>query len=166
MNETPNEVLGKSMMPSWIKCPQDFIGGLVLIAVSLFTLWASNDLQGMHGHSLGPGAGPRMFSVLLLVLGGAIAITSLLTHGPSIQKYAWRGPFFIAIAIVTFALTIRPLGLVVASFGSFVIASLGTPEMRWKETIAVGIGITTGCGLLFPYVLGLPLQLFPRILLQ
>ena len=30
----------------------------------------------------------------------------------------------------------------------------------------VGICLTIGCSLLFPYALGLPLQLFPRFLVQ
>jgi putative tricarboxylic transport membrane protein len=34
------------------------------------------------------------------------------------------------------------------------------------ETIIVGICLTIGCALLFPYALGLPLQLFPRFLIQ
>jgi putative tricarboxylic transport membrane protein len=46
------------------------------------------------------------------------------------------------------------------------VAALGTSETRWKETIIVGICLTIGCSLLFPYALGLPLQLFPRFLVQ
>ena len=33
--------------PSWIRSPQDFWGGLVLIGFSLFALYASYDLPGM-----------------------------------------------------------------------------------------------------------------------
>jgi putative tricarboxylic transport membrane protein len=55
---------------------------------------------------------------------------------------------------------------VISAFASFMIAALGTPETRWRETIIVGICLTIGCSLLFPYALGLPLQLFPRFLVQ
>ncbi len=44
------------------------------------------------------------------------------------------------------------------------IAAMGSEETRWKEAIIVGICLTLGCALLFPYALGLPLDLFPRIL--
>jgi len=67
---------------------------------------------------------------------------------------------------LAFAVAIRPLGLVVSAFAAFLIAALGTAETRWKETIIVGICLTIGCSLLFPYALGLPLQLFPRFLVQ
>jgi len=36
--------------------------------------------------------------------------------------------------------------------------------MKWKETLIVGSLLTLGCSLLFPYALGLPLDLYPNIL--
>jgi putative tricarboxylic transport membrane protein len=148
------------------KAPQDYFGGVVLIAVALFALWASSDLQGMHGFSFGAGTAPRMFGVLLLVLGIAIALFGLLTDGPAFAHYAWRGPLFVALSILVFAVAIRPLGLVVSAFITFLVSALGTPETRWTETIIVGIALTVFCSFLFPYALGLPMQLWPRFLIQ
>ena len=62
--------------------------------------------------------------------------------GPQLATYAWRGPLFVSLSILSFAVAIRPLGLVVSAFASFMIAALGTPETRWKETIIVGICLT------------------------
>ena len=166
MSETPSHAPGKSIMPAWVKGPQDFVGGLALMALALFALWASRDLQGMHGFSFGAGTAPRMFAVLLLALGFGVALTGLLNEGPAIQKYHWRGPFFVSLAIISFAFTIRPLGLVISAFASFMIAALGTPETRWGEALIVGVLLTLGCSLLFPYALGLPFQLYPRFMIQ
>jgi putative tricarboxylic transport membrane protein len=166
MSDTPGHVPVKYIMPKWIRGPQDFVGGLAMIAVALFALWASSDLQGMHGFSFGAGTAPRMFAVLLLLLGIAVMVVGLVFEGEHITTYAWRGPLFVSLAILSFAVTIRPLGLVVSAFASFIISALGTPETKWKETIIVGICLTIGCSLLFPYALGLPLQLFPRFLVQ
>jgi putative tricarboxylic transport membrane protein len=166
MSDTPSHGPGKSIMPKWVRGPQDFVGGIALMAIALFALWASSDLQGMHGFSFGAGTAPRMFAVLLLALGAAVAVVGLITEGAHLATYAWRGPLFVSLAIVSFAITIRPLGLVLSAFASFMISALGTPEMRWKETIIVGVCLTIGCSLLFPYALGLPLQLFPRFLAQ
>jgi putative tricarboxylic transport membrane protein len=149
-----------------LRAPQDYFGGIILMAIALFALWASSDLQGMRGFSFGAGTAPRMFGVLLLALGAGVAVMGLLFDGPKLAVYAWRGPLFVSLAIVSFAITIRPLGLVVSAFASFMISALGTPETKWKETIIVGICLTIGCSLLFPYALGLPLQLFPRFLIQ
>jgi|SRR5690349_4166492 putative tricarboxylic transport membrane protein len=166
MSETPSQEAGKSILPKWIKGPQDFVGGVALMALALFALWASRDLQGMHGFSFGAGTAPRMFAVLLLALGFGVMLVGLLSEGAPIQKYHWRGPLFVSLAILAFAFMIRPLGLVVSAFASFMIAALGTEETRWVEAIIVGICLTVGCSLLFPYALGLPFQLFPRFMIQ
>jgi putative tricarboxylic transport membrane protein len=166
MSDRPGHDQAHSIMPTWIRAPQDFFGGIALMAIGLFALWASSDLQGMHGFSFGAGTAPRMFASLLLGLGVAVMIAGVVTDGPHMATYAWRGPLFVSLAILSFALTIRPLGLVISALASFLISALGTPETRWRETIIVGICLTIGCSLLFPYALGLPLQLFPRFLVQ
>ena len=71
MSDTPGHAPVKSIMPKWIRGPQDFVGGVALMAIALFALWASSDLQGMRGFSFGAGTAPRMFSVLLLGLGAS-----------------------------------------------------------------------------------------------
>jgi hypothetical protein len=149
-----------------IRSVQDYVGGVVLMAVALFALWAGSDLQGMRGFSFGAGTAPRMFGGLLVALSAAIALTGLLTDGPAMAHYAWRGPLFVVAAILFFALAIRPLGVVVTAFISFMIAATGSQETRWLEAAIVGACLTLGCAILFPYVLGLPMPMFPRFLIQ
>lgn len=153
-------------MPKWVRCPQDFVGGLVLMGVAVFALWASSDLQGMHGFSFGAGTAPRIFASLLLGLGAVVMIVGILNEGPALAHYSWRGPLFVMLGIVFFAMAIRPLGLVISGLASFLISALGSHETRWVEAIIVGICLTAGCALLFPYVLGLPMPLYPRFIVQ
>lgn len=149
-----------------IRSAQDYVGGIILMALALFALWASSDLQGMRGFSFGAGTAPRMFGGLLVALSAGIALTGLLTDGPGMSHYSWRGPLFVMVAILFFALAIRPLGLVVSAFVSFMIAATGSHETRWLEAAIVGACLTLGCAILFPYVLGLPMPMFPRFLVQ
>ena len=58
MSDAPSQGPVKYIMPKWIRGPQDFVGGIALIAIALFALWASSDLQGMHGFSFGAGSAP------------------------------------------------------------------------------------------------------------
>jgi putative tricarboxylic transport membrane protein len=155
-----------SVLPAWIRGPQDFFGGLALVAIALFALWASSDLQGMRGFSFGAGTAPRMFAVLLLALGAAITVVGIVTEGPQLATYAWRGPLFVSLAIVCFAVSIRPMGMIFSALVSFMVAALGTHETRWKETFIVGVCLTAFCSLLFPYALGLPLQLLPIFMIR
>lgn len=161
-----NEVTGgaDSGRKGLIRGPQDFWGGVALALLALFAFWASSDLPGMRGFQFGPGTAPRLFAGLLLGLGVAIAAVGFFTDGPGLQRYHWRGPFFVSLAIMSFAGTIRPLGLIISAFASFMIAALGSNEQRWVQTTIVGIAITAFCCLLFPYILGLPFQFLPRFM--
>lgn len=166
MTDMRHDARDKSILPTWIRGPQDFFGGLALVLIALFALWAASDLQGMQGFSFGAGTAPRMFGYLLLALGAAIAAIGVFTEGPQLQVYAWRGPLFVMLAILSFALCIRPLGMIFSAMASFLIAALGTHETRWKETLIVAVCLTTFCALLFPYALGLPLQMWPTFLIR
>ena len=84
MSDTPSHGPVKYIMPKWIRGPQDFVGGLAMVAIAVFALWASSDLQGMRGFSFGAGTAPRMFAFLLLGLGIAVTIVGLVTDGEHI----------------------------------------------------------------------------------
>ncbi|MDQ8727850.1 tripartite tricarboxylate transporter TctB family protein [Bradyrhizobium sp. LHD-71] len=165
MSETTGHAQGNPKK-GLIRGPQDFWGGLALVALALFAFYASSDLPGIRGFQFGPGTAPRLFASLLLVLGAGVALTGLLTPGAPLERYHLRGPFFVTLAILSFAFTIRPLGLIIAAFSSFMIAAFGSTEQRWGQTLIVGIAITAFCCFLFPYALGLPFQLQPRFMLQ
>jgi putative tricarboxylic transport membrane protein len=145
-----------------IRSPRDFWGGLVLIAVGILAIWASRDLPGQRGFAFGPGTAPRLFSGLLVGLGALVALVGLVTDGPRIEKYKIRGPVLVIVGILAFAGMIRPLGMVIASYVTFIIAILGSKEMRVLESIIAAAVMTVFCVLLFVYLLNLPFQLWPR----
>src|SRR4030088_3792805 len=77
---------------SRIRDPRDFYGGLALIALGVFALWASRDLPGMHGFAFGPGTAPRMFAIVLIGLGAVIAGMGLITEGAAGASSQITGP--------------------------------------------------------------------------
>jgi hypothetical protein len=145
-----------------VQNPQDVYGGMVLILLSLVAFVASNDLPGMRGFAFGPGTAPRLFAFALAALALAVVVSGLLTSGPEVSGYKLRGVLFIIGAILSFAASIRPLGLIVASFACMVICAAAAEDVRWRETVIVAALVTAGCALLFPYGLNLPFQLWPR----
>jgi putative tricarboxylic transport membrane protein len=147
---------------SLIRGPREFYGGLVIVAVALFALWASYDLPGRHNFAFGPGTAPRMFAIVLGMLGLAVAVTGLINKGPVIDRFHLRGPFFITLSVVLFAWLVRPLGLCIASFLSILAAAGATPEARPLETVIWAVALTAFCVLLFPIALNLPMQLWPN----
>jgi len=147
---------------SFIRAPRDFWGGLALVALAAFALWASYDLPGMRGFAFGPGTAPRIFAFVLGTLGLAVSVTGLMNKGPGIERFYVRGPLFITLSVVLFAWLVRPMGLVIASFLSILAAAGATPEARVLETIIWGAVLTAFCCFLFPYALNLPMQLWPN----
>jgi putative tricarboxylic transport membrane protein len=142
--------------------PQDFYGGMALILLSLVAFVASNDLPGMRGFAFGPGTAPRLFAMSLALLSLGVVVGGLLTAGPHISGYKVRGVVFIIGSILVFAATIRPLGLVIASFACMVCCAAASEDIKWRETIIIAAVVTAGCAVLFPYGLNLPFQLWPR----
>jgi putative tricarboxylic transport membrane protein len=158
-----------------VRGPRDFYGGLALIALAIVAIWASGELSGMQGFAFGPGTAPRMFAILLAIVGAAVAVSGLIFDGPPVEKFAFRGPAFVMVGILAFAIMIRggsislgglrlsmpPLGLVVSTFAAFMISIMGSREMRWLESLAAAVAMTVFCVLLFVYLLQLPFQLWP-----
>jgi putative tricarboxylic transport membrane protein len=145
-----------------VHAPRDLYGGIALTMLATVALIASSDLPGQRGFAFGPGTAPRLFSFVLAALGAAVALGGVFAEGPPIEKYKIRGPFFVIIAILAFAAMIRPLGLVPATFLTFVISIVGSTEMRWVESLIAAVAMTLFCVLLFVYLLNLPFQLWPR----
>jgi putative tricarboxylic transport membrane protein len=140
-----------------VRSPQDLLAGLVLVAVALFALWASAGLsQGRLG-ALGPGMMPRGTAVLMGVVGVLVAVSALVSPGPRLERWSLRGPFFVCLALIAFAVTIRWVGLLVAGPLVAIISSAASPETRIKEIVIFGLAVTIFSIALFKYVLNLPI---------
>jgi len=132
--------------------------------VGLFAFWQAADLPIGTLGGMGPGMLPKSLAVLFGVLGALLVLGSVFEAGPPLERWSIRGPVFVALAIVAFGLTVRPLGLVVAGPVAIVIAALASEEVRWVETIVVGVLMTAICVGLFKFALGLPIPLAPWLM--
>lgn len=161
---------------SRIRGPRNFYGGLALIVIAGAAIWASADLPGQQGFMFGPGTAPRIFAGLLIAIGVIITITGLLASGPPVESFAIRGPFYVLLAILTFAALIRgisinlfgvpirfpELGMVPSTFLAFMISIFGSKEFRIVESLFAAAVMTAFCVVVFIYLLALPFPLWPR----
>jgi putative tricarboxylic transport membrane protein len=145
-----------------VRAPQDFYGGLALVLAGTFALIASAELPGQRGFAFGPGTAPRLFAIILALVGTAVAVIGALSDGPRIEKYKIYGPALVIIGISLFAALIRPFGLVFATYLAFLVSIMGSKEMKWVESLIAAAIMTLGCVLLFVYLLNLPFQLWPQ----
>lgn len=145
-----------------VRDPRDYYGGLALFGLALFMMWASSDLPGMRGFAFGPGTGPRIFAGVLASLSLIVMLVGMFTQGPGLERYAWRGPLFLTLGTLVFAVMIRQFGLVIATYLSIITVSAGSSESRWIETLIWAAVLTGFAVLVFPIALSLPLQLWPQ----
>src|SRR5262249_62071813 len=87
---------------------------------------------------MGPGMLPKSLAVLFGLLGALLVVDSCLETGLPLEPWSFRGPVLVALAIVAFGLTVRPLGLVVAGPGAPVLSAFARDGGRWVGTILVG----------------------------
>ena len=145
-----------------VRGPQDYYGGLALVVLGTFAIVASSELPGQRGFAFGPGTAPRLFAGILAILGVAVTVIGAFKAGPAIEEYKLRGPMFVIGGILLFAVTIRPMGLVLSSYVAFILSIMGSREMKWVESLIAAAFMTGFCVLLFTTLLQLPFQLWPQ----
>lgn len=142
-----------------IRAPREFAAGVSLVALAGFALWASADLEAGQLGSVGPGMLPRAVAVLLGVAGLAFVIVALLKDGEGLERWSLRGPLFVTLGVVGFALTIRTVGLALAGPLVVLVGGAGSSEARVKELVIFAVVVTLFCIGLFRYLLGLPIPI-------
>ncbi len=151
---SPADAAGRAGL---IRAPQDFAAGLCLVIVAVFALWASSNLAQGTLRAMGPGMLPRAFAVLLGLCGIGLIVFSFLKHGARLERWHLRGPFFVVLAIVAFALSVRTVGLALAGPLVAMISGAASPETKLKELIVFAVVITAFCIGLFKFALNLPI---------
>lgn len=143
--------------PARVRRSKQLLAGIVLVAVALLALWASADLEVGRLRAVGPGALPRALALLVLAIGVLFTIAALVRGGAPLGRWPLRGPLFVTLAIVAFALTIRSIGLVVAGPVVVIISGAASPETRPVELLIFAAVMTAFCVGLFRFALGLPI---------
>lgn len=141
---------------SLIRAPQDFLAGASLLALSGFALLATRTLSMGRLGSVGPGMFPRALAVLLGLAGALLLASSFVRKGDAHVRWTVRGPVFVCLGVIGFALTIRMPGLAVAGPLVTIVGGAAMPETRVKELIVFAVAITAFCVVLFRFILHLP----------
>lgn len=152
--------------------PQNLAGGIALSALAIFALWLTSDLDPGTLGSMGSGMLPKILAYALGLCGLALVVSAFIKPGDRLERLQLRGPIFVILAILVFALTIRSvplgsvnspeLGMVAAAPLAILISGYATPEARFRELFLLAFGLTPLCMILFGDLLNLPIPLYPR----
>jgi O-antigen ligase len=139
---------------------QDVIGGLGLTALGVFAAVYAQRYEFGDLNRMGAGFFPVSLGVLLALLGAMIAIPAWFRSGPPIQ-IQWKTFALVMASVVTFALTLKVLGLVLATILAVVVATLADNETRWKSRLMIAAGVALITYLVFALGLGMVLPTWP-----
>src|SRR5262245_61244741 len=143
-----------------VKNPQDFWAGLLFLIVGCLALWFGRNYTFGAATRMGPGYMPTVLSWALVLIGVFLSLRALALAGPPIEHSLIRPQVFILLSIIAFGLLIERVGLAPAIIAVTIVATLASREMRWRETIAVAVGLAVLCVGLFIYLLGQPLTIW------
>ena len=140
-----------------IRHPKDFYAGLLFIAIGAAAIVIGSGYALGTAARMGPGYFPRILGILLLALGGILALRALKLQGSPVPRFKWRPTLVVLGSVVLFGFIVEHAGLLLSTIVLIVGASAASHEFRWKEALASGIFFALLAIAVF--VLGLKLQL-------
>ncbi len=149
-----------------IRGPRELAAGLTLVGIALFVFVVGSGLDMGELRAVGPGFMPRVVAVLIAAFGVGIGLSGVFSDGTALERWRWRGPVFVSIAILAFAATIRTVGLTLAGPLVVIIGGYASPEAKFRDLVIFAIVITLACVGLFRFALGLaiPILTIPGVI--
>jgi hypothetical protein len=144
-----------------IASTSDLGAGLLFMAFGAAALLLGQSYTTGTVSEMGPGYFPKALGLLLLGLGTAIALRALLRPGPAARPFFARPLLVLVGSVLLFAWLLDRAGIVVAGLLLVVGARAAAPGFRWREVLALGLGLTAAAALIFGYALGIPFQIWP-----
>lgn len=151
-------------MEATIKDQHEILSGFLFIVIGLAFLVIGRGLPLGTATYMGPGYIPFGAAVILMLLGGVCIVRGLRNSGTRVDPIIWRPIILVPIAVLAFALSLGPLGLVVAIFLTVGIGRLAIPGAKLRHTATLAAGMAALCVVLFVYGFGTPVSVWPRFL--
>lgn len=147
-------------MASRIRNPKDFWTGVIFVVIGAAAVILGRDYPFGTSFRMGPGYFPTVLGGLLALVGLATALRGLISSGSAVGAFAYREIALIMAATIVFGLLLRGAGMVVSVFLLVVIGAYASRFFRWGTAVALGVGMSAFCVLVFTKALGLPLPMF------
>lgn len=151
---------GATEAKSWVPT-QDFAAGIALLALGGFALYQGASLPAGSLNAVGPGLLPRGLAFGIVFMGVLIILLDFTRPGEHLGFVNLRPPIFIFSALMAFALTIKPLGLLGAVPITVGLAGFASAETQWREIAVLAAVLTVACIAVFGYLLTLSIPVGP-----
>lgn len=142
-----------------IRNPKDFWAGAIYLGMGVATVMIARDYPMGTAVRMGPAYFPTILGALLSLFGLAALIRSFRGYGEAVGAFAWKGLLFIAAAVVLFGVLARGAGLIPSLVVLVVVSAYASAKFHWGAALALAVGLTAFCALVFVKALGVPLPL-------
>lgn len=138
----------------------DLLTALIFLGLGTLGLVMSRELEAGTLAQMGPGFLPRVVCVLLILVGLAVGLPALRRRAIVLDSVKTRPLLVILVAIIGFGLAVTHLGFVLAALWLVVVGSLADPGGKWRQTLALAVGLTAFGAVVFVYGLGVQVPLW------
>lgn len=140
-----------------IRSIKDFSSGLIYIFFGSSAIVLGREYGMGTALKMGPAYFPSLLGGLLVLVGAIAILRSFLVHGTPIGEIAFKGLILVVASVILFGVTVRGAGLAVALPLLVISSAMASSRFRWGWTLAMAVGLTVFCVLVFIKGLGVPL---------
>jgi Tripartite tricarboxylate transporter TctB family len=140
-----------------IRSAKDFWAGLIYMGFGACAIIIGRDYPMGTAFKMGPAYFPTILGGLLAVIGAISVIRSFIISGAPITGFTLQGLGWVTGSVFLFGFLVRGAGLAIALPILIILSAYASAKFRWKPTLAMAVGLTIFCVLVFLKGLGIPL---------
>jgi len=140
---------------------QDFWSGILFIVIAAIALYVSRDYPMGTARRMSAGYFPALLAYTLAIVGAYLAVRGVAKGSQEAVQFGSMRPFLVLLAVITFALLLKPAGFVAATIALVFISAAASGEARLLETLIAAAALSIFAVVVFIWGLGLPLSIFP-----
>jgi Tripartite tricarboxylate transporter TctB family len=146
-----------------IRSRNDFWCGLVFCAIGLAIVALAQQYRMGTAARMGPAYFPTLLGAVLALLGLSLTVPAMFIDGEPFPRLHLRPLLMILAGIAAFGVLLEPFGFVLAVAALAIVAGFAEPELRLVESIGNAVLLAVFCVAIFVLLLGLPLNLWPKL---
>lgn len=144
--------------------PKDFWTGILYVGFGLSALWIGRDYPIGSTGRMGAGYFPLALSGLLILIGLTSLVRSLVSAGEAIGAIAWKPLALVVGATCLFGWLLPRAGALPALMVLLLVSGAASQHFRFDlRNLALALGLTAACILVFIKGLGVPMPILGPI---
>jgi len=142
-----------------IRSEKDLWAGVIYVFFGSMAIIVGRDYPMGTAFKMGPAYFPNILGALLMVIGAISVVRSFVLSASPVGAFSLAGLALVSVSIFVFGFLARRAGLAIALPLLVVMSAYASARFRWAPTLAIAIGLTVFCALVFVKGLGIPLPL-------